>query len=71
MLYEGQRRTVPSSKYGALLDLMERYGGTIEEWGEAPDELVQEALIRLQIEAKVRNAERKRMEARAKSKSRR
>jgi len=66
MLYEGSRKSVPASKYGALLDLMERYGGTIGEWGDAPDELVTEALVRMQAEAKASRNEQRKMEAKAK-----
>lgn len=66
MLYEGRRNTVPSSKYGALLDLIERWGGTQQSWGESDDEMVKEALVRLHAEAKVKKAEQRRAEARAK-----
>jgi len=66
MLYEGRRSTVPASKHGVELDLMERYHWTHQECGDAPDELITEALVRMHTEAKVRKAEQRKMEAKAK-----
>lgn len=48
MLYAKQRRTLPSSLYGEVLDVMEAYGWTWDEYCNAPDDLIVEATIRLQ-----------------------
>lgn len=53
----GQRRTVRRSRYGALIELMERTGWTYDQVMDAPADLIDEMLARM---SGIAAAERKR-----------
>lgn len=48
MLYDKKRHSVPHSLYGNVLQVMEHYHWTWDDYCNAPDDLVVEATIRLE-----------------------
>lgn len=52
MLYTGQRTSVPSTRYGWMLDVIEATGWTLEELRTQPMDLIEELHIRLSKRAK-------------------
>jgi hypothetical protein len=53
MLYRGSRSDVPSSAYGNLLDLIEMTGWTLDLIGDAPADLIDEMMLKMQKRALV------------------
>jgi len=47
MFYAGQRHAVPSSRYGAALDVMDAMHWTWQEYNGQPWDLVEEAHVRI------------------------
>lgn len=51
MFYKGQRRTVPSARYGGLVDIIEATGWTLAELFAQPWDLITEMTVRQQKRA--------------------
>lgn len=56
MLYRGGRKTVPSSEYGVLLDVMETMGWDWWTLQEQPADLVDEMITKLSARNRIQNA---------------
>ncbi len=55
MLYAQQRHTLPSSRYGAVLDVIEATGWTWEQYLAQPADMITELHIRLRERARRAN----------------
>jgi hypothetical protein len=53
MFFRGDRKTVPASRYGAAISIIEATGWTYAQVLAQPDDLIDEFLIRLQKRARV------------------
>lgn len=51
MAYKGLRKTVPSARYGGILDVLEATGWTLDEYLAAPYDLIDEMTTRLHKQA--------------------
>jgi hypothetical protein len=51
MAYRGQRKTVPSSRYAAILDVIEAMHWTLDEYLAQPYDLIDELKTRLRKQA--------------------
>ncbi len=67
MAFEGRRKTLPSSRWANVIDLLEETHWTYDELLEAPRELADEWLIRIHARRAVEYKQAKRQEAEAKS----
>ena len=66
MFYGGQRKTLASSLYGVMIDVMETTGWTYEEYLAQPADLVDEMETRLIAKSKAAAASAAKMKARSK-----
>ena len=62
MLYSGGRKTVPASRYGKALNIMETMHWTWDEYLEQPADMIEEMTIRLQKRALAERRAAKRIE---------
>jgi len=65
MAYSGQRKSLPSSRWGHVIDVLEETHWSFEAYCEAPGELVDELQIRIAARREVEHKQAKRAEQQA------
>lgn len=68
MLYRGSRRTVPSTRFGAYLEIIEETGWTWQQLVAQPADLVDEYIVKLSARARVQEERTRKAERDAKRK---